>query len=43
MNIQNKFNVEQKQRLNLTPYIKQSIEILKFSEKDLEDFISKEI
>lgn len=43
MNIQNKFNVEQKQRLNLTPYIKQAIEILKFSEKDLEDFISKEI
>ena len=43
MNIQNKFNIEQKQRLNLTPYIKQSIEILKFSEKDLEDFISKEI
>lgn len=43
MNISNKFNIEQKQKLNLTPYMRLSIEVLKLSEKELNDYISEEI
>lgn len=43
MNISNNFNITQKQKLNLTSYVKQSIEILKLSDKDLNNFISEEI
>lgn len=43
MKISNDFNITQKQKLNLTSYVKQSIEILKLSDKDLNNFISEEM
>lgn len=43
MNISNNMNINIKQTLNLTPYLKQSIEILKFSEQDLSNYVNEEI
>lgn len=43
MKIFNDFTLSQKHKLNLTPFLKESIEILKFSENDLNEFINKEL
>lgn len=43
MKINNKISISQKTKLNLTPCLKQSLDILKFSDEELFDYVNKEL